>query len=353
MTNHARSSRREFLKRSIVGGMAATAGFSIHSAATAAPKGRIPKSSRVALTTGEDHVDNIFQALKPFSEQISQAIGDRRVIVKPNNVSTTVQLCATHADSIHGILEFLKSIGKTNYAIAESAASAPSMEGFDNYGYIPLAEKYSADLLDLDKEGHEILYLIDENDFHPHAIRLSKVLLDEDNYIISAAVMKTHDRVVATLSLKNIVVGAPIKDEGFRWGRGSKEGSRNDKPIVHGGGTKGINYNLYDLAPRLHPDLSVIDGYQGMEGNGPVGGTPVEHRVAVASTDWLAADRVAVELMGIDFADIGYLNYCSQAGMGQADLSKIEVLGPSVKDHIKKYKLSNRIERQMGWKKSA
>jgi uncharacterized protein (DUF362 family) len=158
--------------------------------------------------------------------------------------------------------------------------------------------------------------------------------------------MKTHDRTVVTLSLKNIVFGAPVKDAGFTFGKNRKEGARSDKSIVHGGGFKGIHYNLYDLAPRLHPHLSVIDGFEGMEGNGPNSGTPVNHRVCVASTDWLAADRVAVELMGVDFAKIGYLNYCAQAGLGMADLGKIEITGESIKDHIKPYRLHDNIEKQ-------
>ena len=66
-----------------------------------------------------------------------------------------------------------------------------------------------------------------------------------------------------------------------------------------------------------------------MEGDGPTNGTPVPHRVCVVGTDWLAADRVAVELMGINFAKIGYLNYCAGAGLGEANLKKIEILGPA------------------------
>jgi hypothetical protein len=31
---------------------------------------------------------------------------------------------------------------------------------------------------------------------------------------------------------------------------------------------RGIN-NMYALTFRLHPDLAVIDGFEGMEGNGP------------------------------------------------------------------------------------
>ena len=169
--------------------------------------------------------------------------------------------------------------------------------------------------------------------------------------MISAAKFKTHDRVIATLSLKNIVVGAPVKDPGFRWGPGGKAGATTDKPIVHGNGFHGLQYNLYALAPRLRPDLAVIDGYQAMEGNGPVAGTPVEHRVAVAGLDWLAADRVAVALMGIDLAKMGYLNYCAAAGMGEARLDRIDILGARVSDHVRKYRLADNSTQQLEWMK--
>jgi uncharacterized protein (DUF362 family) len=161
--------------------------------------------------------------------------------------------------------------------------------------------------------------------------------------------MKTHDRIVATLSLKNIILGAPVKDTGFRWGDGAKAGATTDKPIVHGNGFRGLNYNLFDLSRRLHPHLAVLDGYDGMEGNGPTGGTLVEHRVCVASPDWLAADRVAVELMGIDFAKVGYLNYCAQAGLGEGDLQKIEILGAPIAAHVRRYKLADNIDEQLVW----
>ncbi len=310
--------------------------------------------SRVALTTGDNRADITFRALQPFAQQIKQAIGERRVILKPNMVSTTIQLSATHADTLEGILEFLKSIKKLdNVIIAESAADGPAMDGYNNYNYLRLAKKYPVKFIDLDMQGFEILHVFDERDFRPHPVRFSKVLLDPDSYIVSVARMKTHDRVIVTLSLKNIVVGAPIKDPGFAFGKNRKEGIRSDKSIVHGGGYRGINYNLWEVGRRLHPHLAVIDGFEGMEGNGPTAGTPVDHRVCVVSTDWLAADRIAVELMGVDFSNIGYLNYCVQTGMGTADLEKIEIIGESLNKHIKKYKLSANIEKQLSWMKPA
>lgn len=346
------SNRRQFLKRSLLGSAAAVAASWTWPSALAAGTGATERklTNRVALTAGEDRADLAFKGLRAFEKTLAAAIGNKRVIIKPNNVSIQNQLSASHAANLEGILEFLKSIGKTDVAIAESAADGPTLDGFSNYGYNRLAEKYGARLVDLDQEGVEVLHCFDETDFRPHACRMSKVLLDPNHFIISAAKFKTHDRVVATLSLKNIVVGAPIKDAGFRWGPGAKAGARTDKPMTHGNGFRGINYNLYALAPRLHPHLSVIDGYEGMEGEGPTMGTPVQQRVCVVSPDWLAADRVAVELMGIDFAKVGYLNFCAQTGMGEGDLSKIEILGPSLQEHVKTYKLAKNIDQQLVWR---
>jgi uncharacterized protein (DUF362 family) len=145
------------------------------------------------------------------------------------------------------------------------------------------------------------------------------------------------------------VFGAPIKDLGYTWTPARKEGTRSDKAIAHGSGFRGVNYNLYALSRQLHPHLAIIDGFEGMEGNGPNSGTPVDHRVCVVSPDWLSADRVAVELMGIDFAKVGYLNFCSQTGSGIADLDRIEIIGEKISDHIKSYKLNKNIDSQLIW----
>jgi len=346
------SSRRGFLRSSLFGGLAAMSGLRLPALAGAAEEGAGRATSRVALMAGNDRADNTLRGLKAFEKEIAEAIGGRRVVIKPNNVAIDVQLCATHADCMEAILEFLKSIGKAGQVvIAESAADGPTLNGFENYGYMRLAAKYGVKLVDLDQQEVEVVHVFDERDFRPKPVRVAKLMLDPTSFIISAAKMKTHDRIVATLSLKNIVVGAPIKDMGFTWGASGRRGARNDKPTVHGSGHRATNYNLFALGQRLHPHLAVIDGYDGMEGNGPVGGKAVDHRVCVVSPDWLAADRVAVELMGIDFAKVGYLNYCASAGMGEGDLKKIEVVGEPVARHIKTYKLADNIEEQMIWLK--
>jgi uncharacterized protein (DUF362 family) len=343
----------------MLGGAAAIAAWRLpaaRAAATgapaAAPAATGKFTSRVSLTAGDDRANLAFKALEPFKNEIAAAIGNRRVIVKPNNVIIDVPLCASHADNLEGILEFLKSIGKTNVAIAESPANGSALTAFSNYGYNKFADKYGVKLINLDTEGFEVVQCVNEKDFQPHPCRVSKLMLGTDNFIISAAKLKTHDLVGITLSLKNIVVGAGIKDSGPGPARGGAGGGKNDKSIIHGGGTHGIHYNLFALSPILHPHLAVIDGYEGMEGTGPVHGTAIEQKVCVASMDWLAADRVATELMGVDFTKIGYLAFCAQAGdRGEGDLSKIEILGPAIKDHAKRYQLPSNWEQITSWQK--
>ena len=357
MKSNRFTSRREFLKASLFGSAAALATWRLPptraeaaeevSAAPPAPGG---STSRVSLTAGEDRANLAFMALQPFRREIAAAIGSKRVILKPNNVIINKPLCASHADNLEGILEFLKSIGKTDVAIAESPANGSALEGFSNYGYNKFEGQYGVKLVNLDTEGFDIVHCVDQRDFRPHACRVSKLMLDPNNFIISAAKLKTHDLVGITLSLKNIVVGAPIKDPGAGLRRDSARGGHSDKPLMHGGGTHGINYNLFAVSPLLHPHLAVIDGYEGMEGTGPVNGTPVDQRVCLASLDWLAADRVGAELMGVDIGKIGYLTYCAQAGdRGESDLAKIEILGPAIKDHARTYQLPKTWNQIISW----
>lgn len=67
----------------------------------------------------------------------------------------------------------------------------------------------------------------------------------------------------------------------------------SDKPILHGGGAHGININLAMLSPMLHPSLSVIDGFEGMEGNGPIYGKNEGPPAATATGSIKGLDNAA------------------------------------------------------------
>ncbi len=417
------SNRREFLRTGLASGAAAlfAARFARAAATNAAPgTPAAPQApvapaaptaapSKVALTNGDNRSDNVFRALKSLEKELAQSIGNRRVVIKPNNVSPDNQLASSHADALAGICEFLKSIGKIENTIIAESAMSNTMRSFQNFGYDKVADKYKIKLVDLDQEKFQTVLAFDQTDARTRPVRVSSVLANQtDNFIISACMLKTHDRAVVTLGIKNIVLGAALKISNGNGGRagvpggpggmspmammsqnggpGGREGMRgdrggfggpggpggmggdrggrrggrgggmfggSDKPILHGGGSYGICVNLAMLAPMLHPSLTVIDGFQGMEGNGPIGGTPVDHKVCVASTDYLAADTVGASLMGIDPKDVGYLTYLAEAKVGEFDVTKMEILGEPIAKLAKKYQLGSRLDSQLQWKQPA
>lgn len=291
---------------------------------------------KVALIKGDERYSNVYKALDMLKQDIKQGIGNKQVVIKPNFVVTDNQFAATHVDCTTAILDVLKQIYDKQVIIAESPADGPAARGFDNYGYQKLLKKYDVKFMELDDDKPSTFFILDKN-LQPLPIQVSSMIMDPNVYLISSAVMKTHDTVVATLSLKNILMGAPLKINGKHY-----------KQEMHQG-IKQINYTFFQMTPLMKPDLAIIDGFQGMEGNGPVGGTPVDTKVAIASTDFLAADRTAVEVMGIDFAKIGYLNYCANANLGVADLSRIEVLGEKIDNCRRTFKLHENIEQQYQW----
>jgi len=342
--------RRDFIRASLFGGIAAaTIPTFAMDALAEQTKVTVDANSRVSLVAGSNRAEMVFNALKPFANEIAQAVGNRRIVIKPNLVEKDIPLCATHKDTIEGILEFYKSINKLqNVVIAESIAFGPASDCYECYGYIPVAAKYNVKLLDLDEHPFQVHYVMDEADFLPKAIKVSSLLANRNNFVMSAARMKTHSTVGATLSLKNVVFGSPIKDPGYLSHRVTD--ATSGKRILHGNGFRAVNFNIYALAYHVRPDLAFVDGYEGMEGNGPTLGTPVDHRICFASLDWMSVERVGLELMGIDPSMIGYMNFCAEAGMGQFDINKIEIIGEKLANHIKTYKLPPNINGLQQWK---
>ena len=349
------TTRRDFLKKSIAGGLGLAAGWRTATLGGTAYADDNGYTATVAISKSIDRADNAYRALQMLKKQIAAAIGNRRVVIKVNFVSypPSNSWAHTRVEHTEGILEFLKSIGKRDVVIAESAAGGNTMAGFDAAGYWNLTRKYPVKLVDLNQEGFTSgnVWLYGSGSDQQRAIRMCKMYLNPDNFIISATPMKTHNTVLVTLSGKNIGMSVPYIDIGFTWGQG---GAAREKYWMHGnlGGTtsppgdyQALNDNVYRVLAvyNIHPHLAVIDGYQGTQGNGPVSGTGITNpqQLALAAFDWLAADRIALTLMGTNVykvlnhrKDDGYampypavLNYCWQAGVGEWDDRKIHVIG--------------------------
>lgn len=338
--------RRGFMKLTAGGLLGAAYGLRVRAAEV--PAAAPPARSPVAICQSESRAGNVLEALKRIEPQIREILAaKKRIIIKPNLVSTEQQLSATHVECLEGILEFFAPLTQEEIVVAETSANGPTIDGYNNYGYPALEKNYRVRFLDIDDLPWEMVHLVNER-HHAVPVRYSSYLRDPEAFIISTGPLKTHDRAVVTLGIKNLTVGGILKDKGAGWGSGRK--GTSDKPLVHGGPeNQGIHYNLFQLTQHLRPHLTVLDGFQGMEGNGPVGGTPVDHRIAVASTDWVAADSVGAQLMGFDARKVGYLVFCAQAGMGQIDLDRMEILGASVPEVARTYKPHDAIEQQYTW----
>jgi len=327
--------------------------------------------SKVALIKGDSRYNNIAKALSLIEGDIRlDEVKD--ILIKVNFVSTTRQLASTHVEGVRALLDFLRPRYDGPITIAEGSSS-DTFAGYRNFGYLELVDEYGVQLIDLNRDDW-IWVQVHDRHLRPMELRAARSVV-ESGYRIAIGPPKTHDTVLVTLSLKNIVVGSMIRDVGRGSGSSlfhavrqlvptslkqspllagvktsvARSLNRSDKFALHQG-YPAMNLNLYTLAKIMAPHLSVIDGYVGMEGSGPSHGDPVELRLAIASTDFLAADAMAVRIMGFDLDEVGYLHYCKLGGLGKADPEEIEVLGNcTIEECVRPFKPHPTYKRQLAW----
>jgi len=311
-----------------------------------------PQGNKVSFLPSTETREGAYQVLKPLEKEILAGIGNKQVVIKVN----AGMLLAKHrhestdVEQVRGILDFLKEIHDRPVWIAEgSGGIAHSMfEGYENYGYMGIEKEYNCKLVDHNDHPTAIKW-IRAGHQHPRPIEIVSTYFDPNVYLISACRLKSAGGVIVTLGLKNVVMGSPV----CHYKSKIRDG-RNEKAFMHGGmgSARGreLSYNLFTIANAgVYPDLTVLDGVVGAHGNGPWNADPIEHGVTVASTDVIAADRLGAELMGVDYGELMYLQWCSNAGMGEDDISKMNIIGPDYKKHIKEYKLNENIEIQRDW----
>ena len=291
----------------------------------------------VSIVRSNSHYNGVSEALRLIDKEIKEIVGNRRkFLIKPNFVSTTVYLSATPKETVEAILDYLfENYDVSEVLIAESPAVARAEEGFRNYGYYDLRKKYSLiEFADLDDYRQREYILLDEHG-EEFKVYVSTLLLDRSFVKISPCRAKTHDTVIVTLSIKNMVMGAIRR--GF-------------KPKMHRGYYT-INYNIALLAEELMPDLGIIDGVIAMEGNGPVSGLPKKWGVVFASTNPVNLDIVVAYAMGFNPRDIGYLYFLAKRGYGELDPHKIPIVGENLDNIRTKFKPHNTYKEQLSWKK--
>ena len=349
------ASRRSFMKKlglastGVAAGSAAFTGCAsrVFNPATRRPANiRALGESRVSLVPGNDHAEIIRASLDPFKDEIAVAIQNKKVIIKLNCVRPNREIIGTHRESLHGVLEFLKPIYDRPVIVGEATADKVPARGiYEHFGYTQYEKDYSIEFKEFNDYPVSWEWILDPN-MNPIPIRVLQPFVDPDFYMISLTKLKTHNCVVTTLTSKNVVMGSPQK---------ILPKKINDKTKMHAtskgnGSAKMLNFNLFRLAHRVRPDLCVIDGFEGLQGDGPNEGSAVESRVALAGFDFVSVDRIGTELMGVPWEDVGYLQFCATAGLGQGEKSKIKIIGPDPAQYVKKYQLHRNIDWQLRWK---
>lgn len=280
--------------------------------------------TKVAIVKGSNHYQNITRVLRLLEKDLAWKISRaQNIIIKPNFVSTTNQLAATNIDAVRATLDFLRKYTNCQILIAEHAAFSSTAIGFTNFGYVALPKQYHIKLVDLAKDEFipvEISDIFGEKT----EIGIGKTILNSD-FRISVTPAKTHDEVIVTLGIKNMVMG-----------------SLNKRPLMHQG-PRVFNLNLAKLAKIIPSHLSIIDGTVGMEGNGPIEGKPIASNFTVASLDQVAADVVATQVMGFNPKDIGYLHFLGIP-------KNIEVIGETIAKCQVHFTPHRSLARQLKWK---
>ena len=294
---------------------------------------------RVGLARGNNSYEVVRRALELIRGDV-QIPSDRPVLIKPNMVSSTVQLAATPVQAVQATMDFLVELGVEKFMVGEGTAGeqGDTMGAFERFGYFSLKERYDVEFRNLHEDDLVVFEALDEN-LTPVNIHLAKTCFN--SYVVSVARMKTHLQVIATLAIKNVAIGSIYNPDRH------SPGWHDPEPGTFSHDPRPLNLSLARLNQAVTPGLAVIDGVVGMEGDGPVNGTPISSGVALAGTNALAADLVSSELMGFDYRTIGYLWYLSQI----RDLSRedVKVMGEDPAKCIVKYKPCENLPALLRW----
>ncbi len=147
---------------------------------------------------------------------------------------------------------------------------------------------------------------------------LPRVLVDSD-VLISSACVKTHIFTDITCSIKNLFGCLP--------GR---------KVLYH----PWLDNVISDVFYLLRPDFAITDGLVGMEGTGPVEGSPVPLNLVFGSRDLVSNDSFASSLMGFNPERIRHLSLSASRGLGELsfspnyDYSNIDSFEPATVDSV-------------------
>jgi len=298
--------------------------------------------SKVAIVKGDNRRENIRQALELIKQDVISKINGHEILIKPNCLQSAVPLSCTHVDALRGILDFLKELSTEPVTIAETCGGSEPFESFKKLDYTSLVDEYVVSLNNPQEDNDWVDAYLLNRDYQDVKVKISRRMF-ECGCRISAAVAKTHDTVIITGSWKNMM-GALALDDKVKMHGCNGHGERiliSEVEI--------LPQNLIRIAKIVPPHISVIDGFIGMEGQGPVQGTEKYLGIAIASIDFVSADAVCAKAMGFEPLEISYLKYGDQLELGKANLDDIEIIGEPIENVMTRFTPHSHYPTQRQW----
>jgi uncharacterized protein (DUF362 family) len=160
---------------------------------------------------------------------------------------------------------------------------------------------------------------------------MSRTVLQAD-VLISLPKLKTHHWAGVTLSMKNLFGTLP----GICYGWPKNE--------LH---WRGIPNSIVDINCTRGPNLAIIDGIVGMEGDGPLHGTAKHVGALIMGVDPVAVDATGARLMGIPPERIPTLVYGAARRVGRIAEAEIPQLGEPIAALAQKFEMPPLIEREL------
>lgn len=231
-----------------------------------------------ALPDLRHHLETVLEPLGGLGSLVKP--GDR-VLLKPNLLtgSRPTRECTTHPALVYAVTQLVQAAGGKPF-LGDSPAFGSARGVAKANGLLPLAAELGLPIIDFSGDR----YACDNPEFDH--LRLSKEAMDAD-VVINLPKVKSHSQLTVTLGVKNLFGCVPGKMKAW-W------------HMEAGQDVQRFGTMLVETARLINPDLTIIDGIVGHEGNGPSNGEPRQLGVLGAATNVFALDRAMVAILGVD-----------------------------------------------------
>lgn len=234
------------------------------------------------------------------------------VLLKPNILGShkPEEYITTHPSVVEAVCKLLKN-KKLKLIIGDSAGmgiAGGTKAAMITAGMGKIADKYKAKLIPLESAKCKVIQ--NKNSRFLKTINISCIPLEAD-YIINLPKLKTHTLMRYTGAVKNMFGTVP-------------GGSKTHYHRIAAEEEK-FAHLLLDVYRNVIPQLNIMDGVYGIEGNGPgTGGKKRKAGIILASKNAFALDFVASKIIGFNPLDIKTNKLALQRNIFDG---KIDVLG--------------------------